>query len=68
MGRYEQEFSRSMADPRGFWGAAAGLIDWYTEPASVLDDSAPPFYRWFPGGTHEHLLQRAGPPCRGRPR
>ncbi len=50
MGRYEQEFSRSMSDPRGFWGAAAGLIDWYTEPASVLDDSAPPFYRWFTGG------------------
>ena len=50
MGRYEQEFSRSMADPRGFWGEAAGLIDWYTEPASVLDDSAPPFYRWFTGG------------------
>src|SRR5215813_22638 len=51
MGRYAQEFSRSMADRRGFWGEAAGLIDWYTEPATVLDDSAPPFYRWFTGGT-----------------
>ncbi len=51
MGRYAREFSRSMADPRGFWGEAAGLIDWYTEPAVVLDDSAPPFYRWFAGGT-----------------
>jgi len=50
MGRYTQEFSRSMADRRGFWGEAAGLIDWYTEPARVLDDSAPPFYRWFTGG------------------
>jgi propionyl-CoA synthetase len=51
MGRYAQEFSRSMADRHGFWGEAAGLIDWYTEPATVLDDSAPPFYRWFTGGT-----------------
>ena len=33
MGRYAQEFSRSMSDPRGFWGEAAGLIDWY-EPAA----------------------------------
>ena len=51
MGRYAQEFSRSMADRRGFWGEAAGLIDWYTEPEKVFDDSAPPFYRWFTGGT-----------------
>jgi propionyl-CoA synthetase len=51
MGRYAQQFSRSMADRRGFWGEAAGLIDWYTEPTTVLDDSAPPFYRWFTGGS-----------------
>jgi propionyl-CoA synthetase len=51
MGRYAQEFSRSMADRSGFWGEAAGLVDWYAEPAKVLDDSAPPFYRWFTGGT-----------------
>jgi propionyl-CoA synthetase len=51
MGRYAQDFSRSMADRSGFWGEAAALIDWYTEPATVLDDLAPPFYRWFTGGT-----------------
>ncbi|MGI9004906.1 MAG: propionyl-CoA synthetase [Streptosporangiaceae bacterium] len=50
MGRYAQEFSRSMSDPRGFWGDAAGLIDWYERPSVVLDDSRPPFYRWFAGG------------------
>jgi propionyl-CoA synthetase len=31
-------------------GGAAALIDWYTEPAVVLDRSDPPFYRWFTGG------------------
>ena len=51
MGRYAQEFSRSMSDPRGFWGEAAGLIDWYERPSVVLDDSRPPFYRWFSGGS-----------------
>ncbi len=50
MGRYQQEFHRSLAQPDEFWRAAAGLIDWYTEPTAVLDRSDPPFYRWFTGG------------------
>src|SRR6056297_435706 len=32
------------------WREAAGDIHWYTPPAVVLDDSEPPFYRWFPDG------------------
>ncbi len=51
MSRYEQEFSRSLADPAGFWADAAKNIDWYQPPSVVLDDSNPPFYRWFPDGT-----------------
>ena len=50
MGRYQQEFRRSLADPDQFWRGASELIDWYTEPAAVLDRSDPPFYRWFTGG------------------
>ena len=50
MGRYEDVFSRSLADPEGFWGEAAGAIDWYTKPSVVLERSNPPFYRWFPDG------------------
>jgi propionyl-CoA synthetase len=50
MGRYQQEFKRSLAEPDQFWRDAAGLIDWYTEPGAVLDRSNLPFYRWFPGG------------------
>ncbi|HLK74065.1 MAG TPA: propionyl-CoA synthetase [Streptosporangiaceae bacterium] len=50
MGRYSEVFRRSLADPEGFWGEAARAIDWYRAPASVLDDSNPPFYRWFPDG------------------
>ena len=51
MGAYEDAFRRSLQDPEGFWGAAAESIDWYTKPATILDDSNPPFYRWFAGGT-----------------
>jgi propionyl-CoA synthetase len=50
MGRYQQEFGRSLAQPDQFWGDATKLIDWHTEPKVVLDRSNPPFYRWFSGG------------------
>jgi propionyl-CoA synthetase len=50
MGRYAEEFHRSLADPDGFWGEAARDIDWYTAPTVVLDDSNPPFYHWFADG------------------
>jgi propionyl-CoA synthetase len=39
MGRYQQAFQRSLTQPDEFWRAAAGLIDWYTEPIAVLDRS-----------------------------
>jgi propionyl-CoA synthetase len=39
MGRYQQEFQRSLAQPDEFWRPAARLIDWYTEPGVVLDRS-----------------------------
>ncbi len=41
---------RSLTDPEGFWGEAAGKIDWYEPWERVLDDANPPFYRWFKGG------------------
>ena len=50
MGRYGEEFDRSIADPESFWGDAARAIDWYREPSVILDSSNPPFYRWFSDG------------------
>src|SRR5215470_7029723 len=49
-GRYADAFRQSLADPEGFWGAAAKAIDWYREPTAVLDASNSPFSRWFAGG------------------
>ncbi len=38
-------------DPQGFWlGQAKELLDWETEPSEALDDSNPPFYKWFADG------------------
>ncbi len=49
-GTYARAHRRSIQDPEGFWGEAARGIDWITAPAQALDDSRPPFYRWYRGG------------------
>ncbi|HEU4894544.1 MAG TPA: acetate--CoA ligase, partial [Acidimicrobiia bacterium] len=39
------------ADYRAFWQKQAlDRISWFTEPTEVLDDSNPPFYKWFKDG------------------
>jgi propionyl-CoA synthetase len=50
MGRFDDVHRRSLADPEGFWGEAAGLIQWSRPWDTVLDRTRPPFYRWFVGG------------------
>jgi propionyl-CoA synthetase len=50
MTSYREAFEESLSDPERFWSAQAGLVDWFTAPQRALDDSRPPFYRWYPGG------------------
>ncbi len=50
MGRYEEAYKRSIEDPEGFWKEASREITWFEPYKKVLDDSSPPFYRWFSGG------------------
>ncbi len=50
MGRYAEIYRRSLEDPAGFWAEQAEKIDWIRRWDRVLDDSNPPFYRWFQGG------------------
>ncbi|GIF66559.1 propionyl-CoA synthetase [Asanoa ishikariensis] len=50
MGAYADAYRMSLTDPSAFWRAASRDIEWYRPPVTVLDDSAPPFYRWFPDG------------------
>ncbi|KKL44720.1 hypothetical protein LCGC14_2362840, partial [marine sediment metagenome] len=50
MKKYDDLYKRSLEDPEAFWGEAAEEITWYKKWDKVLDDSNPPFYRWFVGG------------------
>lgn len=47
---YREAFSASLADPEAFWAQAAESVTWTRAPQRVLDDTNPPFYRWFPDG------------------
>ncbi|MFL6087931.1 MAG: AMP-binding protein, partial [Mycobacterium sp.] len=50
MAGYRELFIASLADPAAFWADAARAVTWIREPQQILDDSNPPFYRWFPDG------------------
>ncbi|WP_161602678.1 AMP-binding protein [Thermomonospora catenispora] len=61
MGAYPTVYRRSISDPARFWGPAARDVRWSVPPDRVLDDGAPPFYRWFTGGelnTCDNALDR----------
>jgi propionyl-CoA synthetase len=47
---YPEVYARWLVDPERFWAEAAEAVDWYRTWDAVLDDSRPPFYRWFRGG------------------
>ena len=51
MAEYVDVYTRAQSDPEAFWGEQAGLIDWIRKPQRILDDSAAPFYRWYPDAT-----------------
>lgn len=50
MSGYRDLFNASIADPAAFWAEAARAVTWTREPQRILDDSNPPFYRWFADG------------------
>ncbi|HEX6782887.1 MAG TPA: acetate--CoA ligase [Solirubrobacterales bacterium] len=44
-------YEEAAADPEAWWTAQAReLLDWDVEPTQGLDDSDPPFYKWFADG------------------
>ena len=64
---WQEIYQRSLEQPEELWAEAAAEIDWVEPWDQVLDGSRAPFYRWFPWGPAEHLLQRARSPRRRRP-
>ena len=49
-GQYQQTFEQARRDPQKFWGDAAQDVHWFEPPRTILDDSNPPFIKWFPDG------------------
>jgi acetyl-CoA synthetase len=44
-------YEEAAADPEAWWmRQAKELLDWDVEPSEGLDDSNPPFYKWFADG------------------
>ncbi len=50
MTTYAEVYKAWQADPESFWMEQAKAIDWIKPPSKALDDSNPPFYRWFADG------------------
>ena len=46
----ESLHQRAREDPEAFWAEQARDLHWFEEPEQVLDESDPPFYKWFTGG------------------
>ena len=62
-------YEEAAADPEAWWlRQATELLDWTREPSEALDESNPPFYKWFADGRAERLRQLPRPPRRGRAR
>jgi propionyl-CoA synthetase len=71
VGGYHDIFQASLDDPAAFWARAAAAVSWTREPRRILDDTHPPFYRWFPdaelntcfNALDRHIEQRGDQPA-----
>ena len=46
---YQAHHRESLKNPKEFWANVAKELDWFKPWNMVLDDSNPPFYKWFLG-------------------
>jgi len=43
-------YEQAAADPVAWWTEQARALDWFADPTVGLNDSEPPFYKWFTDG------------------
>ncbi len=55
---YDALRATAQADPQAFWEEQARTLKWYRKWDKVLDDSHPPFYKWFTGAK-TNIIQNA---------
>ena len=48
--KFEQIYNQSIKNPKEFWKNAADDIFWFKKPSKILNESNPPFYKWFEDG------------------
>ena len=46
----KQESEKALKNPQAYWSEKAKAIDWFKPFSKALDDSNPPFFKWFPDG------------------
>lgn len=47
---YLRIHKRTVENNQEYWESVARELDWFKPWEKVLDDSRPPFYKWFVGG------------------
>ncbi len=50
IGSYKEFYKESFENQNGFWERQAEILEWRRRWDQVLDESDPPFYKWFVGG------------------
>lgn len=50
-GTYDELYRRSLENPEDFWAHVGECATWFTPFNKVLDNSNPPFSKWYVGGT-----------------
>ena len=64
--RFDDAYARSLDDPEGFWGEAAGALDWHVQPQRALDPDAPRWRAGSPAGSSTRATTRStGTPTAG---
>jgi acetyl-CoA synthetase len=48
---YDKQYRFSLENREDFWAQQAEKLHWFKKWDKVLDDSNPPFFKWFTGGT-----------------
>lgn len=47
---YTKEYEQYLNNPETFWQKKASLIDWYTEPKTILSNDSNDYFRWYADG------------------
>ena len=48
--KFNKIYNKSIKNPEKFWYEASKDIFWFKNPTKILNESNPPFYKWFEDG------------------